>query len=779
MPLTTPDFLFSRKVRLFIKAVFLILFILWASLSIYKKEDRIVNGIYKLSHLRIENKSLNFKSDLIDDGLSLYMLALKDVTNASHPDLDIFFSDMTVEFNKSGDFFQEDSQLFRDHIIKSYESIVLARSKIEQGQFDEARSALYNSYSFIMSIRDLLVIYENKFELKYAQQREILQNIILEKSYEQFWVLMGCFLFILVFAASMIIDILIPIQGIAKRIILASQNPDTIGDYVFNKVRRDEIGVVQGALNELFFKIQTNIQRSHQAELLAQQRLAAIEVVNDGIGIVDKNGHLTYANKALMDMHGITDEMASRYIGRSWKDLYSLKGQIKIDLEVLPQLERDGVWQGQSHILRKDGIITVAEISLVNLPDGGFVGTSRNITEKIQADHEKRELQKQFIQAQKLESVGRLTGGIAHDFNNILTIINGNLDMIVGELGPQNNLSKIMQTTRRSIVRGAELTQRLLAFSRSQTLDPKVINLNNIIPEATMMIIRAIGEQIEIIFNLSDDLALIKLDIGQFENALINLSINARDAMPDGGYIRIKTENITLKNNDFLHDGKVIPGDYVMVEVSDTGCGIPEHLQTQIFDPFYTTKDVGEGSGLGLSMVYGFVKQSGGHISVESDVNVGTSIKMMFPRLHGGVEDPMIDDTPHIIEAGFDLSLTGTEIVLMVEDERDILEMNKELLEKLGYIVHCASNGDDALLLSQNIDHLDLLVTDIIMPGNLNGYNLALKIKESFPLLKTLFISGYAPHKIVENVSEDINILSKPYFSRQLAERIKKSLSDS
>ena len=262
MPLTTPDFLFSRKVRLFIKAVFLILFILWASLSIYKKEDRIVNGIYKLSHLRIENKSLNFKSDLIDDGLSLYMLALKDVTNASHPDLDIFFSDMTVEFNKSGDFFQEDSQLFRDHIIKSYESIVLARSKIEQGQFDEARSALYNSYSFIMSIRDLLVIYENKFELKYAQQREILQNIILEKSYEQFWVLMGCFLFILVFAASMIIDILIPIQGIAKRIILASQNPDTIGDYVFNKVRRDEIGVVQGALNELFFKIQTNIQNS-------------------------------------------------------------------------------------------------------------------------------------------------------------------------------------------------------------------------------------------------------------------------------------------------------------------------------------------------------------------------------------------------------------------------------------------------------------------------------------------------------------------------------------
>lgn len=402
------------------------------------------------------------------------------------------------------------------------------------------------------------------------------------------------------------------------------------------------------------------------------------------------------------------------------------------------------------------------------------------------AQAEREKLEKQFSEVHRREVVGRLTGGIAHDFNNMLTIIGGHLDMAVQSMASDPEATQHIQTARRAVIRGAELIQRLMAFSRSQSLNPQIVNLNTIIPESTMMMIRAIGEHVEIIFDLAENLDLTRIDIAQFESALINMAINARDVMPDGGYIRIKTKNVYLKGDEFeqAHDGPITPGHYVLVEVSDTGSGIASDIIGKIFDPFFTTKEVGVGSGLGLSMVYGFVKQSNGHIAVESNVGVGTAMRLYFPRAdmaelaqHAGSKVIAESVMP---DAWDDRVFTGDERILIVEDEEEILKLNRNILKRCGYTIFEARNGAEALALVQQEKEIDLLVTDIMMPGGMNGFDLAGEIEMQIPGIKTLFISGYAAGHLINTgeIPAGVNMLPKPYSSAQLVERVRQTLDE-
>lgn len=510
------------------------------------------------------------------------------------------------------------------------------------------------------------------------------------------------------------------------------------------------------------------LYKTEQSDNLAAKRLAAIEAAGDGIGIVDKDGNLTYMNRALMDLHEITDR--SLYIGKSWGNLYSEKGREQIDNIVMPYLQEHHSWRGESPIVTATGQVVFAEMFLTRLPSGGFIGTARNITKRKKDEEEKQILQKKYEQAQKMEIIGALTGGIAHDFNNMLTVISGNLELLEEDIDPQLPARKNLQAVRRAVKRGAELTQRLLAFSRQQILAPENIDLNKIIPETIGMMKRTLGEQIEIIFKPQDSLWHVMIDTGQIENALLNMCINARDAMPKGGKITISTKNISMQEGHAY----IVPGDYVRIMVSDTGHGIPADLMEKVFDPFFTTKEVGQGSGLGLSMVYGFTKQSGGYVTIESEVGKGTEIGLYFPK---GPQDE--NDAEGRQVSQLEDTSPGEGNILLVEDEDEVLDFTQEILTRLGYKVQVARNGAEAILLLDTLKDIDLLLTDVIMPGGISGKELAEEARSVFPQLRVLYVSGYAPEDLQQEMTgKHTDFLPKPYQKDALTQKIAALLRD-
>lgn len=509
------------------------------------------------------------------------------------------------------------------------------------------------------------------------------------------------------------------------------------------------------------------LYKTEQTNSLAMRRLAAIEAAGDGIGIMDEYGNLTYMNRALMELHEIKD--SSLYIGRSWANLYTEKGREQINNHVMPYLERHGSWRGESPIVTATGQIVFAEMYLTRLPNGGFIGTARDITKRKLVEEEKEVLQKKYIQAQKMEMIGSLTGGIAHDFNNMLTVISGNLEILDEDIDPKAPAKTNIMAARRAVSRGAELTQRLLAFSRQQILAPQTINLNNVVPDTIEMMKRTLGAQIEITYLPRENLWNTMIDIGQVENALLNLCINARDAMPKGGKITISTENVSIREGDERPHSYIEPGEYVMISIADTGEGIPEELLGKVFDPFFTTKEVGQGSGLGLSMVYGFTKQSGGYVSIDSEVGKGTTICLYFPK---GTHQ----NTVPVYVEGVDNSeiMKGEGNILFVEDEADVLDFTTHLLRKIGYTVKIARSGAEAVMMLDKIEALDILVTDVIMPGGVGGKELAEEVRSCFPDVRILYVSGYAPEDLQsEMLDKNTDFLAKPYRKEALASKIR------
>jgi signal transduction histidine kinase/CheY-like chemotaxis protein len=384
-----------------------------------------------------------------------------------------------------------------------------------------------------------------------------------------------------------------------------------------------------------------------------------------------------------------------------------------------------------------------------------------------------RQLEAQFHQAQKMESVGRLAGGVAHDFNNIMGVILGYSDLLLGLTAPENPSNKYLSETRKAAQRAVVLTRQLLTFSRKQVVFPKLIDLNDVVQNAIKMFVRLVGEDIAIDFRPKTPLGSIKADSGQIEQVLMNLVVNARDAMPTGGKIIIETGHGELDEEYVSRHPGSHTGQQVVLAVSDTGCGMDESVKLKIFDPFFTTKAVGHGTGLGLSTVYGIVKQSEGYILVYSETGKGTTFKIYFPRLHQAADT--------LVLSGEEVEPPrGSETILVVEDDENLREITVKLLEDAGYRVAGASNAEEALtIMAASQPEIDLLLTDVIMPGT-NGADLVRRAKEDYPKLMCLFMSGYANDLVARQgvLMQEASFLEKPFSKHSLIKKVYSALHD-
>ena len=383
---------------------------------------------------------------------------------------------------------------------------------------------------------------------------------------------------------------------------------------------------------------------------------------------------------------------------------------------------------------------------------------------------EYRQAQMALNQAQKLKAVGQLTGGVAHDFNNLLTVILGNLAMLEEDLRHDPDLHKSARTAMNAARRGADLTRRLLAFSRQQTLQPRLLSPGQQMGEIAELLQRALGANVQLETAVEPEVWNIRVDPGQLTNAVLNLAINARDAMVGGGRLRIEARNVTLDDGYAARYPDVVPGDYVRLTVEDTGCGMTPEVVEQAFEPFFTTKELGAGTGLGLSMVYGFVKQSGGYIRIRSQVGSGTTVELYLPRhaLRG-------EGTAATAEPALDESrLRGREKVLLVEDDPDIRDFVTRALTGFGYQIREAGNGRDALALLAADDPIDLLLSDMLMPGDIGGYELALAARRRHPALRVLLMSGFTDAS--QPIPADLALLEKPFQKLDLARAVRLTL---
>ena len=439
------------------------------------------------------------------------------------------------------------------------------------------------------------------------------------------------------------------------------------------------------------------------------------------------------------------------------------------------------VWADEYRFRRGDGTYAaVYDRGHIVRDDQGapvrMIGSIIDLTERKRAEEALHRLEEQLRQAQKMEAVGRLAGGIAHDFNNLLTAIQGHAEVLLEGVDEDSPNRPDVEQIRRAAERAAVLTHQLLAFSRRQVLQPRVIDLNSVVREIETMLVRLIGEHIELATRLEDDLGPVRADPGQIEQVIVNLAVNARDAMPGGGRISIETRNAVLTEGDVRRHGyDVAAGDYVILTVSDTGEGMSEEVRAHIFEPFFTTKELGKGTGLGLSTVYGIVKQSGGYIRVESREGSGTAFHVYLPRLAAteasepGAAKPRTRTTE---------LPGGSETVLLVEDEQAVRNLVTRILRQRGYTVLEARSGQEALDISRAHDgEIDLLLTDVVMP-ELGGRELAERLLPDRPHTRVLFISGYTEDEMVHNgiQSTRINFLEKPFTPSDLVRKVREVL---
>ena len=429
---------------------------------------------------------------------------------------------------------------------------------------------------------------------------------------------------------------------------------------------------------------------------------------------------------------------------------------------------------------RKDGsrfwaLVIIDPIYDDNRALVGFAKVTRDITERVESQRRLKETQEQLAAAQKMEAIGQLSGGIAHDFNNLMMIVLGNLETAqrqTKQLPPSGSLQRALNNALRGAQRASALTSRLLAFSRRQPLDPKPIEVNKFVTGAVDFLQRSLGETIEIEAIGGAGLWRIEADPNQLESALVNLAINARDAMPDGGKLTVEAANVFADEQYTRASPELAPGQYVAICISDTGAGMSPDIVAHAFEPFFTTKEAGQGTGLGLSQVYGFVKQSGGHIKIYSEVNQGTTVKLYFPRLVGEAVEPEPEDDELAAEG------ESGETILLVEDDSSLRTYLAELLRGLNYKVIVTTNAQGALtVLLQDEKRVDLLLTDIVMPG-LNGRELGKRAQALRPGLHVLYMTGYSRNAVVHQgrLDEGVDLLQKPVGQAQLATRIRAML---
>jgi signal transduction histidine kinase/CheY-like chemotaxis protein len=399
------------------------------------------------------------------------------------------------------------------------------------------------------------------------------------------------------------------------------------------------------------------------------------------------------------------------------------------------------------------------------------IGAMRDITERKRAEEERERLQLQLVQAQKMESIGRLAGGIAHDFNNMLNVISGYAELVLEQLTPADRFYKPLDGIRKAGRRSADLTARLLAFARRQAVAPRIVDLNECLEKSLDMVRRLIGEQVRLMWQPDTRVCAVRVDPDQIDQVIMNLAANARDAIGSIGHLTIRTAHLVLDAAACAQHPGTEPGDYIMLEIADDGRGMDPETKSHIFEPFYTTKSEGSGTGLGLATVYGIVRQHDGYISVSSEMNMGTTITILLPRSAGEVSSVVSFSSVSRMKR-------GTETVLLVEDEPMVLELGTRMLESLGYTVLPVASPVDAMRIARERGReIDLLLTDVVMP-DMNGPELARELLAAHPHLRCLFVSGYFADATAMQaaLADGIDILQKPFSPTDLADRVRRTL---
>ena len=483
------------------------------------------------------------------------------------------------------------------------------------------------------------------------------------------------------------------------------------------------------------------------------------------VAYIDRDQRIQFANKPYAERFGYSVEdiigkhvrqvkAAAEYLAMSPDIERTLAGHV-----TMSEGERHGFPDGRPRYHRT-----------VRAPHFGNDGEVQGYFVVILDITEHRRREEQLRHAQKMEAVGQLTGGVAHDFNNILTVTIGNLDSLADRLQDSDLLGYVEKAIK-AAHRGAELTHRLLAFSRRQSLAPQVINLNEYVASITTMMGRTLGEAIDIEVRAGADLWNCQVDPGQIENAILNLALNARDAMPKGGSLVIETRNLGSNGARNGSGSEIPPGEYVVLSVSDTGAGMPQTVVDRAFEPFFTTKDAGQGSGLGLSMIYGFIKQSGGHVAIESSVGAGTTVTLYLPRTdrpceparHGGAGERPVSQG---------------ERILVVEDDPEVRSLTVSMLRDLGYDIVGAADGREAIDALHGLPGIDVLFTDVVLPGGMSGVDLAAEVTRSRPDIKVLYTSGYTDDILArhDRTDDDVQLINKPFRKTDLARAVRSVL---
>jgi len=484
-----------------------------------------------------------------------------------------------------------------------------------------------------------------------------------------------------------------------------------------------------------------------------------------GICRCDALGILQDANPALVAMfgYGSAAELTGRHLGSLYADAQQW-------FQTADYFHARKAFNDlTTECVRKDGSPIVARISGRSIPNGKAGGSFELFMEDVT---ETRTLEMQLRQAQKMEAIGRLAGGIAHDFNNLLMVISGYSEFLLERLGPDPRLRGPAQEISNATQRATSLTRQLLAFSRKQMLAPKVLDLNEVVAENLKMLTRMIGEDIDLVMVPGHAIGAVRADPGQIDQVIMNLAVNARDAMPQGGKLTIETANVTLDENFARTHTPLTAGDYIMLAISDTGIGMDNETQSRIFEPFFTTKG-SKGTGLGLSTVYGIVKQSGGFIFVDSQPQHGTAFRAYFPRVDGREDAAAAQDSLGLPRADH-----GQETILLVEDETNLRRLARQYLETQGYKILEAEDGAAALQIVDGYrGAIDLLLTDVIMPG-MNGRELATNVAKLLPGVRVLYMSGYTENAIGHDGTLDagINLLQKPFSLPALKDRVREVL---